>query len=511
MDNEKVKIGRFLFDSITKGLYENPLCIFREYIQNAADSLDKSMQEKALNRGEGWIKIQIDAKKRTIEIEDNGGGLNTSDAPVTLRNVGESPKFGGRNRGFRGIGRLGGMAYCTELVFTTKAHGEGKETINRWNCQKMAEMLNPHNHSHRNSSLQDVIQVCAGFETISSKRKTADSFFRVEMKGVQSSRDMLTDLNELRPYLFQVAPLPFDYQKFPFGREIDSTLRKEVLSYDTYKVYLNEEELFKPYSTTVKLQQNKIDSVSGIVPIEILDDSGKIIGRGWRAERRDLIGAIPKSEGVDGIRVRVGNILIGDGDLLDRVFRQERFNAYFVGEIHAVDPGLIPNSRRDDFEHNDIRTVFYDKLEAALGDPLSRLVQKRSSDNAKRKVVSKSKALYLQAKSTMEDGGWVSNTHREKAVKDLRSSRVELETLTNAKDIKLRDSADAEIKKIDALVSKIRSEPDDITCTLSSAYTRAEKELIGKVCNHLYAIYEKAQDPVKLCRLLINKLNTDRK
>jgi hypothetical protein len=151
------------------------------------------------------------------------------------------------------------------------------------------------------------------------------------------------------------------------------------------------------------------------------------------------------------------------------------------------------------------------KLEDALGDPLSKLVQKRSSDNAKVKVVSKSKTLYSQAKSAMEDGGWVSNAHREKAVKDLRNSRDELEGLTNGKDTKLCASAESEIKKIDTLLSKIRSEPEDITCTLSTAFTRSEKELLGKVCNHLYAIYEKAQDPVKLCRLLINKLNNDRK
>jgi len=508
------KIGRFLFDTITKGLYDNPLCVFREYIQNAADAIDKAIISEEITPEEAKINIEIDPTppQPKIIFEDNGSGLSTDDAEKVLSSVGETTKFGQRNRGFRGIGRLGGMAYCNEIFFRTKARGESKDTINRWNCRKMAEMLNPNNQNYRGLDLQEVIRQCASFEIVPSQRNQKEGFFKVEMHGVQCARNILIDVVEVRKYLSQVAPVPFDYQNFPFGKEIDNQLRKEVLNYNTDKVLVNFEEVFKPYKITVRLSKNKTDVITGIVPLEILDNSGKIIGRGWRAEREELLGAILRSDGVDGIRVRVGNILIGDNDLLDKVFSQERFNAYFIGEIHAVDPGLIPNSRRDDFEDSEIREIFYDKIKDSLGEPLSKIVQKRSSENAKIKVINKSKEAYVNIKEDKKIG-FVSDSHRSGAIKDLRSYKDELFSLTKSRilDTKARGEAESNIQKIDDLLSEINQDKETIICSLSSAYSHAEKELIGRVFNHLYNNYSKAKDPVKLTKLIVQKLNAERK
>lgn len=510
MGAQEPKIGRFLFDSITKGMYENPLCIFREYIQNSADSLDKAFQAKEMERAEAQIVIEIKPGTSTITVEDNGPGVSLAEAPTILTSIGDSTKFGQRNRGFRGIGRLGGMAYCKEIAFITKARGESEETVNRWDCHTMGEMLSPHSLKHRGSDLHDVVMTCSKFEVRPSKRAKGESFFRVEMRGVHSAKGVLTDIEAVRAYLSQVAPLPFDSLKFPFGKEIDETLRKEVFNYNTYKILVNDEELFKPYSTTVRLSLNKADTITGVVPIEVLDAAGKIIGRGWRAERKDLLGAILRTEGVDGIRVRVGNILLGDHDLLDRVFRQNRFNAYFIGEIHAVDPGLIPNGRRDDFEPSEMREVFYDESRKALGEPLSKLVQKKSSDNSKTKPIAKAKAVYLEVRSAIGDG-FVTDSHKEKAVQDLRNARDELSGLTGVRDPKVRNAAQTQMEKCEVLLSEIEQGPDNITSPLSNAYSHQEREFFGQICKHICTVYDKADDPIKLCRLVLQKMNNGRK
>ena len=175
------KIGRFLFDSITKGLYDNPLCILREYIQNSADAIDKAVQSRTMDRESGKITIDIDPTppEPRIAIEDNGCGLGNLEAETVLSSVGESTKFDHRNRGFRGIGRLGGMAYCSQITFCAKASGEPTETINRWDCKKMAEMLNPNNHKYRGTDLRDVIGECSVF---SKCRKQAEAV-RVFLSG----------------------------------------------------------------------------------------------------------------------------------------------------------------------------------------------------------------------------------------------------------------------------------------------------------------------------------------
>lgn len=54
----------------------------------------------------------------------------------------------------------------------------------------------------------------------------------------------------------------------------------------------------------------------------------------------------------DGLRVRVGNIPIGDQTILEQIFPETRFNSWTVGEVHVLDRRIVPNGRRDEFEAN---------------------------------------------------------------------------------------------------------------------------------------------------------------
>ncbi len=66
----------------------------------------------------------------------------------------------------------------------------------------------------------------------------------------------------------------------------------------------------------------------------------------------DYLGAIPDRHGINGLRLRVGNIQIGGHRLLDSAFPEIRFNCWTVGECHVINPKLVPNARRDDLEQN---------------------------------------------------------------------------------------------------------------------------------------------------------------
>ena len=104
----------------------------------------------------------------------------------------------------------------------------------------------------------------------------------------------------------------------------------------------------------------------------------KIVAYGWYGIRNELLGGIVRGEESSGIRVRVGNILIGDAHLLDGCFRESRFNSYVIGEIHVDSPELIPNSRRDDFIDSEFKTLFYNEIEKIVGLPLSKEIRKAS-------------------------------------------------------------------------------------------------------------------------------------
>ena len=70
---------------------------------------------------------------------------------------------------------------------------------------------------------------------------------------------------------------------------------------------------------------------------------------GWIAHT-SYLGAIPKGSGIRGIRARCGNIQVGGEGVFDHLFNEDRLNRWTVGEVHILDPRILPNGRRDYFE-----------------------------------------------------------------------------------------------------------------------------------------------------------------
>jgi len=367
------KAGMFLLENLTSGMYNEPLVIFREYVQNAVDSIDisKNKGRNSLTK----VSIELDPAERKIVIRDNGMGIPSRSAEQILSSIGSSDKTGQNLRGFRGIGRLGGIAFSDKAVFRTKADGESVESWQEWDCEKLRRVLT--DPSSTNLSLEKLFASITTFYQDKSKHR--GGFFEVALLGVNSFRNYLFDLERVRNYLSQVAPVPFDQDNFSFSCEINSFLQERIPNYGQYNIMLNGMPVYKPYRDDLKItKEGKDDRVKGIKTFQITLDGNEVAAFGWYGERENLIGSIRKGEVCSGIRVRVGNILLGDSHLLDKCFREERFNSYIIGEIHVVSPKLIPNSRRDDFVDNESKTYFYNAVEQEIGLPISKEIRLRS-------------------------------------------------------------------------------------------------------------------------------------
>ena len=72
-------------------------------------------------------------------------GIPLDVAKVKLLNVGASDKDGVSERGFRGIGRLGGLAYAEKVQFVTSAVGEMAKTIMTCDCVRIQQLLQKSN------------------------------------------------------------------------------------------------------------------------------------------------------------------------------------------------------------------------------------------------------------------------------------------------------------------------------------------------------------------------------
>jgi molecular chaperone HtpG len=93
---------------------------------------------------------------------------------------------------------------------------------------------------------------------------------------------------------------------------------------------------------------------------------------------------------IKGLRIRQGNLLIGDNTTCAQFFKEERFNGWVIGEVHVLHDGLIANSRRDNFEQNEPYFQLAEEIQecaATITKELRKLSYDRSLSSAKKAVV----------------------------------------------------------------------------------------------------------------------------
>ncbi len=382
MDHELI-IGKYTLESLTNGMYASPLDLYREYIQNAVDSIDAAIMEK-LERPEYFeIAININPEKNTLSIFDNGRGLCQNHAISTLIDIGNSNKQRDQNRGFRGIGRLAGLGYCDELIFITSFAGEDSKTIIRYNAKLLRKLLLISNED--NVSVHDVMKRIVSIEK--SSEKASRHYFEVKMLGVTCNNGLM-DEDVVRDYLIQHSPLPFD-KEFKWRSTIQEKVRIAGYIIPTYCICLNGEELYKPYSDSfVSDRVKKIsDSIQDIQVKKFY--RGEILSAVLWYAHTAFYGTINDNT-VKGIRIRQGNILIGDRSTCNSYFKEERFNGWIIGELHVLDPDLIVNSRRDDFEKNEAYYTLikvFKEWALSVSKDIRRISYERSLSREKKAVV----------------------------------------------------------------------------------------------------------------------------
>ncbi len=409
MDNRfQPIIGKDVIESLTLGMYEDSRFIFREYIQNSADQIDKAILEGLITKEQGEIHISINIDKREVIIEDNATGISSKDVQPILQNIAQSTKQRGVDKGFRGIGRLGGLAYCKRLVFETSKKGEKIKSILVWDAQLLKEIIN------NRQTKEDAASVIEQVTTSTTEPEEIDKhYFNVILKDVTS--DELLDKNGIEDYLSMVAPLPFS-TRFIFKSKINDELKKNKIHLDEYKIYLNSEQLFKGYSTYVydgeDSSKRKVDEIIDLVFFKHTDDNGDLIYWGWYgiSTFNRQLRAVNKAR---GFRLRKSNIQIGNEYTLLKLHRDNRFNFYFFGEVHGIHPELIPNSRRDYFIENNIYNLFEAGLKNYFHTHIYKLCYTASEINSSIKKIEDLRTFEEEFKQKNENGFTDSKEHGE--------------------------------------------------------------------------------------------------
>lgn len=354
----ETRIGKYAIESLTRSMYEDSRCIYREFVQNAADQIDEARALHLDPNDYYDIQITIDVEKRCITVEDTATGVSQSKVAV-LRNVACSEKRRGEHKGFRGIGRLGGLGYCSDLTFVTSYKGEDIKTIMHWDADKIIEIVDDETDD---SEAGSVIDACISYCT---EPESADKhYFRVVMDNVKD--DKLLDVEAISNYLSMVAPVDYPTQFSHFSHKIKSYMDSNHLTLDTYNLYVNGDQIYKGYTTRIKDSKNGDYDITDIQFFNHRDAENHIVYWGWYSIS-EMRGQITTENIPYGMRLRCKNIQIGDENTCKKFFASEndrRFALYFYGEINVVAPYLQPDGRRDYFREGAERAEFEKSITA---------------------------------------------------------------------------------------------------------------------------------------------------
>ena len=284
-----IKIGKNAIENLTIGMYEDSRIIYREYIQNAADQIDLAINKNYFEEKLS-IDIQIDISKRKVIIMDNATGIPQNKVASTLADVADSEKDRGSSKGFRGIGRLGGLAYCDKLRFVTSYRGEREKTIMTWDAKELIRSINDKTVKDDAGTVLEKI-ISYDYEECEEE----DHFFRVELLGIKEENSELLNVEKVREYIAENAPVPYS-SKLIYKSKIYEYMKNKSLPKNEYKIYVNNEDINKFYTVSLydlvqsgnKTSKKKYDEVYDI-RIEEFKNEKVLFNTTWNSAPISLI------------------------------------------------------------------------------------------------------------------------------------------------------------------------------------------------------------------------------
>ena len=329
-------VGGDLLRLITAGMYDSPLILYREYLQNAADAVAA--------QGSGTVHVMIDRIRSQVVIRDDGTGLSPREAAHRLIDIGRSGKDRTSDRGFRGIGRLSALAFAEQVQFTTRSCAAEPVTEVTW-CGRTLRDPDP-----AQIDATTAIQRCTRTRQLLNG-DWPERFFEVRVERIhRHAVSALLNEDDVRSYIGEVCPVPMA-AAFPLATQIREFLATHT-DYFVLDVRVNDDDspVQRPFGEAIPLTDKYGAAYerleTRVIPTIDGNDLAAIV---WLAHT-PYTGSIPRGVGVRGLRARMGNIQIGSDRIFEHLFLEPRFNGWCVGEVHILDKRIVPNGRRDYFE-----------------------------------------------------------------------------------------------------------------------------------------------------------------
>jgi Histidine kinase-, DNA gyrase B-, and HSP90-like ATPase len=380
---ERFAYGSVL-EALSRGLYPDKRHVIREFIQNAYDGLYELRKHRPK---EPLGAIEVKVQLPSIFIADHGFGMSESKMQE-YRYLGYSEKERTEQAGFRGIGKYSGLAIADKIIVDSTQYGVARKFRVVIHVGSMIEEV----QKRRNPPLERLL---SGFTEIAGapEDKTAHYTF-VELHKIRPDSVELLSQDLLIHYLSRIAPVPLN-PDFEHAAEIGEKLRENIPGFFQVDLQVNDKNVFKGFVAGCKKPEFET--------ILFEDDQPDVLAFSWYCQNAKK-GQFKEKED-SGLIYRVKNIAVGDRHLTRKtLWKTTPERAFhFVGEIHVLDPEVVPSADRTDFEDNAARKRLYERC-LRISSNLNRKAGQESATRKFREVLVNGNKFLNEREQQLEKG-----------------------------------------------------------------------------------------------------------
>jgi len=455
------KVGAGILNIITESLYDNPIVVFREYVQNSVDSIFKCKHIR------DNCEIKIWKSDESLFFLDNANGIERELFEDEMTKIGASTKKKHRNLGYKGIGRLSGVPYCKKLIFINIYDYDNRKAQTYTIDSKLYDTIK-NDESHIEWSFAQLMKKIGDYQDdvdittirdVYPELQKYDQVLRIGNTGfvvvLQDISLVLKNTIEDKSFFEQLQwLLPVDFSEDLYEtdkKELFEELtasHNEIVPVQFCKICYNDEQIFRP------IQQSMFR--------DYVCKSNFRYAVGFHTFNGDKI-TIDKTNAFSGIKIYIDNMLLCDENellqsldhygLLDHTTNGQLQSVRAIGAmIYITDKvNISANARRTFIEVTDTDSLEFLKMLAefvntiydtryALSNYISAKAKQQSGAEKLQKL--RNEALLNLRKLAKEDVELTSeeNTTEEfDALTQTEKKRAIKKVIINQLDLKLKE------------------------------------------------------------------------
>ena len=315
---------------------------------------------------------------------------------------------------------------------------------------KIRAMMYDHRIKKANYTIDDVLSATTSFSQNKVSDKTVH-YFKVELLGITEAKTELCNLKLIKDYLSFTVPVGYAPQ-FHFRSKIRDYAKSNNFMIQEYNISINGERILKQYTPSFTTSKGN-DAITDVKFKEFKDDNGSIVAWLWFGV--SCFQAVLKPENkMRGIRLRCQNIQIGDEDTLQKLFKEDRGQHYFIGEVFSISDGLLPDSQRDYFEHCEAREQFEKLLYDFFNDDLLQIYKKGSEINSSYSKIEKAEQIESEI-FTSKTSISISGEQRSKLERAKKEAEIAVHKIEKLREKSATKLSSNDFSTVDVVIHEI--------------------------------------------------------